>query len=232
MPFDNVDAEALRRPVRWNIKFIERFMLVLGPVSSLFDFLTFFALLSLFGAGEAMFQTGWFIESLATQCLVIFVIRTRGAPWRSLPHPLLTCLTLGVGPGRPAHSADAAWAACSALSSRRRASTCFWSRPSPPICCSSSWSSGAFYRRWASTLSGSPSAIALALVNVKAGSRAKGYEPARRRADPRRRDPVGIAPAPRARTPRPATTSPRRSWRGSAKCRNRCSGRRVLRVAI
>ena len=96
VPFDNVDAEALRRPVRWNIKFIERFMLVLGPVSSLFDFLTFFALLSLFGAGEAMFQTGWFIESLATQSLVIFVIRTRGPPWRSVPHPLLTCLTIGV----------------------------------------------------------------------------------------------------------------------------------------
>ena len=95
VPFDNVDGEALRRPVRWNIKFIERFMLVLGPISSLFDFLTFFALLWLFGAGEPMFQTGWFIESLATQSLVIFVIRTRGPPWRSWPHPLLTCLTLG-----------------------------------------------------------------------------------------------------------------------------------------
>ena len=95
VPFDNVDEDALKRPVHWNIGFIERFMLVLGPVSSLFDFLTFFALLSLFGAGEAMFQTGWFIESLATQCLVIFAIRTRGVPWRSKPHPLLTTLTLG-----------------------------------------------------------------------------------------------------------------------------------------
>jgi Mg2+-importing ATPase len=95
VPFDNVDAEALKRPVRWNITFIERFMLVLGPISSLFDFLTFFALLSLFGAGQAMFQTGWFIESLASQCLVIFIIRTRGAPWRSLPHPVLATLTLG-----------------------------------------------------------------------------------------------------------------------------------------
>jgi Mg2+-importing ATPase len=95
VPFDNVDEDALKRPVRWDITFIERFMLVLGPVSSLFDFLTFFALLTLFGAGEAMFQTGWFIESLATQCLVIFIIRTRGVPWRSRPHPLLTGLTLG-----------------------------------------------------------------------------------------------------------------------------------------
>jgi P-type Mg2+ transporter len=96
VPFDHVDAEALQKPVRWNIEFIERFMLVLGPVSSLFDFLTFFALLWLFGASEPMFQTGWFIESLATQSLVIFVIRTRKAPWRSFPHPLLTVLTIGV----------------------------------------------------------------------------------------------------------------------------------------
>jgi Mg2+-importing ATPase len=96
VPFDNVDAEALQKPAHWDIKFIERFMLVLGPVSSLFDFLTFFALLTLFGAGAAMFQTGWFIESLATQSLVIFVIRTRGAPWRSTPHLLLTGLTVGV----------------------------------------------------------------------------------------------------------------------------------------
>ena len=64
--------------------------LLLGPVSSLFDFLTFFALLWIFGASEPMFQTGWFVESLATQSLVIFVIRTRKAPWRSLPNPLLT----------------------------------------------------------------------------------------------------------------------------------------------
>ena len=92
VPFDNVDEEALQRPVRWDIKFIERFMLVLGQQ----DFLTFYALLSLFGAGQAMFQTGWFVKSLATQCLVIFIIRTRGLPWASRPHPLLTGLTLGV----------------------------------------------------------------------------------------------------------------------------------------
>ena len=78
VPFDRVDASALARPVRWSTTLIERFMLVFGPVSSLFDFLTFFVLLRLFGADAAQFQTGWFVESLATQALVVFVIRTRG----------------------------------------------------------------------------------------------------------------------------------------------------------
>ncbi|MFA5949551.1 MAG: magnesium-translocating P-type ATPase [Hyphomicrobium sp.] len=96
VPFDNVDAVALEKPVAWDLRFIERFMLVLGPVSSLFDFLTFFALIKLFGADEAMFQTGWFVESLATQSLVIFVIRTRGRPWASRPHPILATLSIGV----------------------------------------------------------------------------------------------------------------------------------------
>ena len=62
IPFDRVDPEATARPVTWDVKLIERFMLVFGPVSSVFDFLTFYALLHLFGAGEALFQTGWFIE--------------------------------------------------------------------------------------------------------------------------------------------------------------------------
>jgi P-type Mg2+ transporter len=96
VPFDSVDEESLQRPVHWNVRHIERFMLLLGPVSSAFDFLTFWALISLFGANAATFQTGWFIESLATQSLVIFVIRTRGLPWRSRPHPILTALTVGV----------------------------------------------------------------------------------------------------------------------------------------
>lgn len=95
IPLDNVDAEALARPVQWDMRLIQRFMLVLGPVSSLFDFLTFYALLTLFGAGEALFQTGWFIESLATQVLVIFVIRTRQSPFGSRPHPLLIALATG-----------------------------------------------------------------------------------------------------------------------------------------
>lgn len=96
VPFDYVDEEPIAQPARWDMKFIERFMLVLGPVSSLFDFLTFYALIKLFGAGEALFQTGWFIESLATQSLVIFIIRTRKRPWESRPHRVLASLSIGV----------------------------------------------------------------------------------------------------------------------------------------
>lgn len=94
IPFDRVEEEALTRPVHWNLPLILRFMLVLGPVSSLFDFLTFYVLLHLLHAHEALFQTGWFIESLATQVLVIFVIRTPRAPWRGRPHPLLAGLAV------------------------------------------------------------------------------------------------------------------------------------------
>jgi Cation transporting ATPase, C-terminus len=88
VPFDRVDASALTRPAQWSTALMERFMLVLGPLSSLFDFLTFFVLLQLFGSDAAQFQTGWFVESLATQALVVFVIRTRGACWRTRPHPI------------------------------------------------------------------------------------------------------------------------------------------------
>jgi len=66
----------------------------IGPISSLFDFLTFYVLLHFFHASEAQFHTGWFVESLATQTLVLFVIRTSRNPFRSRPsNPLLaTCL--------------------------------------------------------------------------------------------------------------------------------------------
>jgi P-type Mg2+ transporter len=94
IPFDQVDPEATARPVKWDVRLIERFMLVFGPVSSLFDFLTFYALLHLFGAGEALFQTGWFIESLTTQVLVVFAIRTRRPFFRSKPHAFLVAMTI------------------------------------------------------------------------------------------------------------------------------------------
>ena len=96
IPFDQVDEEAIAEPVKWDVKFIERFMLVFGPVSSVFDFITFYALLHLFGAGEALFQTGWFIESITTQVLVVFAIRTRRPVFRSRPHLFLAAMALGV----------------------------------------------------------------------------------------------------------------------------------------
>jgi len=96
IPLDHVDEEEVRRPRHWDMTFVRDFMLVVGPVSSLFDFLTFYVLLAVLHADQALFQTGWFVESLATQVLVIFVIRTRGNPLRSTPHPLLLVTSLTV----------------------------------------------------------------------------------------------------------------------------------------
>jgi Mg2+-importing ATPase len=96
IPFDRVDPEATAQPTKWNVKLIEHFMLVFGPVSSIFDFLTFYVLLHLFGAGEALFQTGWFVESITTQVLVVFAIRTRRRFFRSKPHRSLVLLALGI----------------------------------------------------------------------------------------------------------------------------------------
>jgi Mg2+-importing ATPase len=96
IPLDHVDAEELRRPQKWDLDQIRNFMWVIGPVSSLFDFLTFYVLLAILDADETLFQTGWFIESLATQVLVIFVIRTRYSPLASRPHPALVATSLGV----------------------------------------------------------------------------------------------------------------------------------------
>ena len=96
IPMDEVDDELLAQPRHWDIKFIRNFMLVLGSVSSIFDFLTFGLLLWVFNATEALFQTGWFMESLATQVLVIFIIRTRGSPLRSRPNPVLAGTSLAV----------------------------------------------------------------------------------------------------------------------------------------
>jgi Mg2+-importing ATPase len=95
IPFDNVDPEVVVGPLKWDIKLIERFMLVFGPVSSIFDFITFYAMLAFFDAGEALFQTGWFIESMTTQTLVVFCIRTRRLIFRSKPGAFLTAANLG-----------------------------------------------------------------------------------------------------------------------------------------
>jgi Mg2+-importing ATPase len=94
IPTDNVDDAFIRAPQRWNIGIIQRFMLVIGPISSIYDFLTFGVLLWVFRASEALFQTGWFVESLATQALVLFVIRTAGNPLRSRPSLPLVATTV------------------------------------------------------------------------------------------------------------------------------------------
>jgi Mg2+-importing ATPase len=94
IPTDNVDPTYTRKPQHWDIATIRNFMLIIGPISSLYDFLTFYFLLHFFHATEVLFHTGWFIESLATQTLVLFVIRTAKAPWTSRPSVPLTATTL------------------------------------------------------------------------------------------------------------------------------------------
>ncbi|MBI3442034.1 MAG: HAD-IC family P-type ATPase, partial [Proteobacteria bacterium] len=96
LPFDNVDSDALVTIIHWDIRRIRRFMWILGPVSSLFDFLTFYVLLRLFSANESLFHTGWFVESLVTQVLIIFSIRTHKFILHSRPHRYLTGMALAV----------------------------------------------------------------------------------------------------------------------------------------
>ena len=83
IPTHTVDAEQLHAPSHWNIAFIRRFMLTFGAISSLFDFLTFALMLGVLHTGPVEFRTGWFVESVATQTLIIFAIRTRRVPFFS-----------------------------------------------------------------------------------------------------------------------------------------------------
>ncbi|MCL5274099.1 MAG: magnesium-translocating P-type ATPase [Chloroflexi bacterium] len=94
IPSDNVDESYMHKPRKWNIDIIRDFMLLIGPISSIYDFLTFAVMLFVFHAGEDLFHTGWFVESLATQTLVLFVIRTVGNPFKSRPSRPLTVTTL------------------------------------------------------------------------------------------------------------------------------------------
>ncbi len=97
LPTDNVDHESLVKPRHWNIEFLKSYMLFFGPLSSIYDFLTFSVLLFVFHARGALFQTGWFIESLATEILVVFVIRTAKTPfYKSRPSLWLTIASLGI----------------------------------------------------------------------------------------------------------------------------------------
>jgi P-type Mg2+ transporter len=94
IPFDRVSPQATARPQLWSMRSLMRFAAIMGPLSSVFDLLTFAALIYLFKASPDEFRTAWFIESMATQILVIFIIRTNGRPWSNRPHPVLTASSL------------------------------------------------------------------------------------------------------------------------------------------
>jgi Mg2+-importing ATPase len=94
IPFDNVGPQSTARPQLWDMRSLVRFAAIMGPLSSLFDFLTFGALVFVFNASPDEFRTTWFLESMATQILVIFIIRTSGRPWSTLPQPVLTVSSL------------------------------------------------------------------------------------------------------------------------------------------
>jgi P-type Mg2+ transporter len=108
IPTDEVDPEQVARPSRWDMSFIRKFMLFFGPISSVFDFITFGVMLWVFHAGPTLFRSGWFVESLATQTLVIFAIRTRRVPFfrsrPSVPLLLAALAVVGVGAVLPATS--------------------------------------------------------------------------------------------------------------------------------
>ena len=95
LPLDHVDAQAIARPVHWDMHLIERFMIVMGPVSTVFDLLTFGFLLKVLHADEVLFRTGWFVESLVTQILMVFAVRTRRQLWASRPHRIVVLLAVG-----------------------------------------------------------------------------------------------------------------------------------------
>jgi len=92
---DNVDPEYLKKPKKFNLDLIKKYMLWFGPLGALYDIITFIILIAFFRATETIFQTGWFIESISTQILVFFVIRTRRSPfWKSKPGKgvLISCI--------------------------------------------------------------------------------------------------------------------------------------------
>jgi len=95
IPFDAVDPEDLAQPHGWDMQAVQRFTLVMGPLSSIFDLATFALLFWGFAASPEAFRTAWFVESMATQILVIFLIRTAGPAWRAVrPHPALIATSL------------------------------------------------------------------------------------------------------------------------------------------
>lgn len=97
LPTDNTDIEAVKKPLKWNMREFFKYIIAFGIVSSVFDFLTFYLLYRVFHLDASHFQTGWFIESIATQILVIFIIRTKRTPfWRSIPGIFITISAITV----------------------------------------------------------------------------------------------------------------------------------------
>jgi Mg2+-importing ATPase len=95
IPYDSVERANVRRPHGFEMSELLRFTLIMGPLSSLFDIAAFFVLLKGFQAAPDTFRTAWFVESMATQILVIFLIRTALPVWRSRPHRVLAFTSLG-----------------------------------------------------------------------------------------------------------------------------------------
>ncbi|SFE81473.1 magnesium-translocating P-type ATPase [Thermoflexibacter ruber] len=94
---DHVEKEMINRPAQWDLKFIRRFMIYFGLLSSVFDYLSFAVLLFIFEANEKLFQTGWFVESIASATCIVFVVRTRTFFLRSKPsRPLALMILLTV----------------------------------------------------------------------------------------------------------------------------------------
>jgi P-type Mg2+ transporter len=97
IPTDNVDSDFIHKPKRWSMKYIRNFMFIFGPISSFYDFMTYFVMFALYSHLPGAFQTGWFMESLATQTLVIHIIRTRQIPFiQSKPSLPLLLSTIAV----------------------------------------------------------------------------------------------------------------------------------------
>jgi len=101
IPLDWVDQEYIQKPKKWDLDFIKKFMIIFGPISSVFDLMTFYIMHKVLNLSESAFQTAWFMESLATQILVIYIIRTRRIPFiESMPSKYLvlsTFIMLGIG---------------------------------------------------------------------------------------------------------------------------------------
>jgi Mg2+-importing ATPase len=91
---DDVDKELVEKPRKWDIKFIKRFMIFFGLMSSIFDYATFGVLLFILKADAVLFRTGWFIESVLSASFVVLIIRTRKPFWRSRPGKYLLLTTL------------------------------------------------------------------------------------------------------------------------------------------